>query len=57
MCHIKYRQRLLTKTGHVMLETDHLLRPSGGGGRGFGGGGQFSKRLDSGGSILKMYEM
>ena len=40
-----------------MLETDHLLRPSGGGGRGFGGGGQFSKRLDSGGSILKMYEM
>ena len=57
MCHIKYRQRLLTKTGHVMLETDHLLRPSGGGGRGFWGGGQFSKRLDSGGSILKMYEM
>ena len=29
----------------------------GGGGRGFEGGGQFSKRLDSGGSILKMYEM
>ena len=32
MCHIKYRQRLLTKTGHVMLQTDHLLRPGGGGG-------------------------
>ena len=31
MCHIKYRQRLLTKTGHVMLQTDHLLRPGGGG--------------------------
>ena len=36
-----------------MLETDHLLRPSRGGGRGVegGGGGQFSKRLDSGGQF------
>lgn len=41
------------------LGTDRLLRPGGGGmgGRGFGGGVQFSKRLDFGGSILKMYKM
>ena len=51
MCHIKYRQRLLTKTGHVMLETDHLLRPSGGGGRGFGGGDNFLRGLILGGQF------
>ena len=42
------------------LGTDRLLRLGGGGGmggRGFGGGVQFSKRLDFGGSILKMYKM
>ena len=45
------------------LWTDRLLRPGGGGrgrgmgGRGFGGGVQFSKRLDFGGSILKMHKM
>ena len=40
-----------------MLETDHLLCPGGVGAGVFRGGGQFSKRLDSGGSILKIYEM
>ena len=42
------------------LGTDRLLCPGEGGGmggRGFGGGVQFSKRLDFGGSILKMHKM
>ena len=42
------------------LGTDRLLRLGGGGGMGgmgFGGGVQFSKRLDFGGSILKMHKM
>ena len=41
-----------------LLGTDQLSRPRGGGREGgVGGGVQFYKRLDFGGSILKMHKM
>ena len=41
------------------MGTDRLLRPGGGGvgGWGVGGGGLFLKRVNLGGSVLKMYKV